>query len=181
MSRTIVPRNHEVVLDENDLIISKTCLKGRIIYANRRFMAVAGFAEQQLLGQAHNLIRHPEMPKGVYRLMWTALRQGDEFFGFVKNLCADGSYYWVFANVTPDIDESGAVRGYYSVRRKASTAAIAQISNLYKEMRDIEAGASGSAAIESSVEHLNRWLATYQLDYSKAMLRLYRHGTISGA
>lgn len=166
----------EILLDDNDLIVSKTCTKGRITYANRKFMAISGFSEQQLLDQPHNIIRHPDMPKAVYRLMWQALKQGHEFFGFVKNLCSDGRFYWVFANVTPDIDDSGQVRGYYSVRRKASTASIAIISSLYQQMNSIERAGTGSIAIERSVDYLIRWLDNSKLDYCPAMIQLYRNG-----
>jgi len=178
MSGSISPLRSEIVLADDELIVSKTCLKGKITYANRRFMSIAGFPEQQLLHQPHNLIRHPDMPKGVYRLMWKTLQSGQEFFGFVKNLCADGSYYWVFANVTPDIDEHGQKRGYYSVRRKAPEGAIRLVEALYKEMLAIEEAASGSAAIEQSVAHLQSWLDQHRLEYFPAMLRLYRHGQL---
>lgn len=178
MSRSISPLRSEIVLADNELIVSKTCLKGRITYANRRFMAIAGFSEQQLLHQPHNLIRHPDMPRGVYRLMWKTLQSGQEFFGFVKNLCADGSYYWVFANVTPDVDEHGQTRGYYSVRRKAPESAIRLVEGLYKEMLAIEAAGGGRSAIEQSVDHLQHWLDRHCLEYFSAMLRLYRHGQL---
>lgn len=178
MSRSISLQRSEIVLADNELIVSKTCLKGKITYANRRFMSIAGFSEQQLLQQSHNLIRHPDMPKAVYRLMWKTLQSGQEFFGFVKNLCADGRYYWVFANVTPDIDERGQTRGYYSVRRKAPESAISLIAELYQQMIAIEASGGGRSAIDQSVAHLQNWLDQNCLDYFPAMLRLYRHGQL---
>jgi len=181
MSRPITPLNAELVLDDKDLIISKTCLKGRITYANRRFMEVAGFPEQALLRQPHNLIRHPDMPKAVYRLMWQTLKEHQEFFGFVKNLCADGSYYWVFANVTPDLDEHGQTRGYYSVRRKPPAEAVEQVSALYREMLEIEKAGSGTAVIDRSVAHLQAWLDSKGVDYFRAMMNLYRNGNLAGA
>ncbi|MCV6587639.1 MAG: PAS domain-containing protein [Marinobacterium sp.] len=180
MSSSITPRQSEIILKDDDLIVSKTCLKGTITYANRRFMQIAGFSEQQLLRQPHNLIRHPDMPRGVYRLMWKTLREDNEFFGFVKNLCSDGSFYWVFANVTPDIDEHGQTRGFYSVRRKAPVEAIRLIEGLYSDMRSIEATGRGSAVIDQSVSHLANWLEQNQMEYFPAMLHLYRHGSMPG-
>ncbi|MCV6590136.1 MAG: PAS domain-containing protein [Marinobacterium sp.] len=178
MSQPITPRNNEVLLQEGDLIVSKTCLKGNITYANRHFMGIAGFSEQQLLNQPHNIIRHPDMPKGVYRMMWQELRAGHEFFGFVKNLCSDGSFYWVFANVTPDVDERGEIRGYYSVRRKPSREAIAAVIPLYQKMVEIEATGRGSSVIDQSVQFLQDWVASTGMDYSQVALHLYRYGKL---
>ena len=124
----ITPNNHEVVLTDNEFIVSKTDAKGRITYVNRVFMRIAGYSEQELLQQPHSIIRHPDMPRGVFYYLWKTLQEGHEFFGFVKNLCADGSYYWVFANITPDYDRDDRLMGYYSVRRKPSPQAIETVT-----------------------------------------------------
>lgn len=178
MSQPIAPNNNEIVLNSGDLIVSKTCLKGNITYANRHFMSIAGFTEQQLLQQPHSIIRHPDMPKGVYRMMWQSLRSGSEFFGFVKNLCSDGSFYWVFANVTPDLDEKGEIRGYYSVRRKPSREAIEAVIPLYKKMCEIEMAGKGSPVIDESMKFLTDWVDSTGLNYSQVALHLYRHGSL---
>ena len=124
MKKNIVPNNHEKKLGDNDFIVSKTDTTGKITYANRIFMEIAGYPESELLGVQHNIIRHPDMPRGVFRFMWDTLKKGDEFFGFAKNLCADGGFYWVFANITPDYDKNGKLQGYYSVRRKPPQSAL---------------------------------------------------------
>lgn len=179
MSRQTPPRSHEVMLDEHDLIVSKTCPKGKITYANRKFMSISGYPEQQLLGQPHNIIRHPDMPKGVYRLMWKALQQGHEFFGFVKNRCANEGYYWVFANVTPDINLKGELIGYYSVRRKPNRETITRfIEPLYRSMLSLEAAGQGSSAIDQSVTKLESWLQEIGMDYCQAMITLYQQGEL---
>lgn len=178
MSQPITPGNNEVLLGDSDLIVSKTCLKGNITYANRHFMAIAGFSEDELLHKPHNIIRHPDMPKGVYRLMWQALRAGEEFFGFVKNLTSDGSFYWVFANVTPDLDERGEIRGYYSVRRKPPREAIAAVTPLYKKMCEIEASGRGTTAIDDSMRFLTEWVESTGMEYSRVALHLYRYGQL---
>jgi len=180
MPTSLSPTSREVLLSDNDLIVSKTCTKGRITYANRRFMTIAGYSEQELLGAPHNIIRHPDMPKGVYRFMWQTLKEGQEFFGFVKNLCADGSFYWVFANVTPDMDDSDVIRGFYSVRRKPPETAIRAVEPLYQQMRSIEASDSGSAAIDQSVSFLKQWLKEQGLEYNTAMVRLYKNYPLAG-
>lgn len=178
MSPKIIPTTNEIVLNEDDLIVSKTCLQGNITYANRQFMEIAGFSEAQLLGRPHNIIRHPDMPKAVYRLMWKAIREGQEFFGFVKNLTAEGGFYWVFANVTPDRDEQGQIRGYFSVRRKPSQQAIEAVTPLYRRMCEIEAAGTGNEVMERSVSCLTSWVQASGLDYGDLVLHLYRHGCV---
>lgn len=131
-------KNHEILLAEDEFIVSKTDPSGRLSYINRTFMDISGFIESELIGQQHNIIRHPDMPRGVFQLMWEELKADREFFGFVKNICKDGSFYWVFANVTPDYDERNNLRGYYSVRRKPTVAAVKEISEIYAQMRAAE-------------------------------------------
>jgi len=138
----ITPRNHEVELPEERLIVSKTDVKGRLLYANRPFMEISGFVESELLGKPHNLIRHPDMPRSIFQLLWNTLQKGDEFNGYVKNICKNGSFYWVLANVSPDYDDQSKLRGYYSVRRKPSVFAISVISKIYQKMCKAESSAS---------------------------------------
>lgn len=171
MKQRITPNNNEVRLEDDDLIVSKTDTKGRITYANRDFMAISGFAEPELLGQPHNLIRHPDMPRGVFKLMWDTLQGGSEFFGYVKNLCRDGSYYWVLANVTPDRDVGGQLRGYYSVRRRPAPSALAVIVPLYQRMLAAEAQASGRDALARSTEVLQDALGGHR-SYTRFILDL---------
>ncbi|MGE8354809.1 MAG: PAS domain-containing protein [Microvirgula sp.] len=150
--------NQEVRLQPDDLIITKTDQKGIITYANRKFMQVSNYAESALLGQAHNLIRHPDMPRGVFRLMWKTLIQGKEFFGILKNYTADGGFYWVFANVTPDYGIDGSTKGYYSVRRMPTRHAIDTMTRIYAEMRAVEQSAGKAAAPDTSLAWLQDYL-----------------------
>jgi PAS domain S-box-containing protein len=168
----IVPINNQVALNSDEFIVSKTDIKGKIVYANRTFMRISGFSEPKLLGQPHSLIRHPDMPRGAFYLLWKTLQQGDEFFGFVKNLCADGSYYWVFANITPDYDADGRLHGYYSVRRKPSAAALLEISPVYRKMLEIEAAVSAPQAPAQSLAWLEQVLAEKGTNYEDFILQL---------
>lgn len=154
MKVKIEPNNHEKKLGDQDFIVSKTDLTGRITYANRIFMEIAGYPESSLLGVQHNIIRHPEMPRGVFRFMWNTLKAGEEFFGFAKNMCADGGYYWVFANITPDYDRDGKLQGYYSVRRKPPQSALDVLIPVYKEMLAIENRSSIKEAPDASLQYL---------------------------
>jgi PAS domain S-box-containing protein len=134
MKPQITPRDAERSLGDEDFIVSKTDPKGRILYANRIFISLAGYTESELLGVQHNIIRHPDMPRAVFKLLWDTIAAGQEFIGYVKNMSKDGSYYWVLATVTPDFDTQRQVVGYTSVRRKPRQSAVATATMLYREM-----------------------------------------------
>lgn len=134
----IEPTSKEIKMKADDMIVSKTDLKGKIIYCNDTFMKVSGFYEEELLQQPHNIIRHPDMPHSVFRLMWEYLKNGEEFIGLMKNLCKDGSYYWTLATIMHNFDLDEKEIGYMSVRRCPSRSAIESIEPLYKEMHSIE-------------------------------------------
>ncbi|MCK5121729.1 MAG: PAS domain-containing protein [Methylococcales bacterium] len=175
MKLKITPNNNRRDLGENDFIVSKTDIKGRITYANRIFMDIAGFPESELLGVQHNIIRHPDMPRGVFKFMWDTIKAGDEFFGFAKNLCADGGYYWVFANITPDYDKNGKLQGYYSVRRKPPQSALDVLIPVYKEMLAIEKRSSVKDAPANSIAYLVDVVAqSGAKNYDSLVLSLYK-------
>jgi PAS domain S-box-containing protein len=175
MKPNITPNNHERRLGDEDFIVSKTDSSGRITYANRIFMEIAGYPEYELLGVQHNIIRHPDMPRGVFRFMWDTLKAGDEFFGFAKNLCADGSFYWVFANITPDYDIDGKLQGYYSVRRKPPQSALDVLNPVYKEMLAIEARSSAKEAPNQSMAYLFDVVAQVGAkNYNALVLNLFK-------
>ena len=138
-----LPTGRERMFGENEILVSKTDLKGRITYANSAFLGVAGFSEEEVLGQPHSMIRHPDMPRAVFRLMWATIQARQEIFAYVKNLCSDGDHYWVFAHITPSLDAAGVVTGYHSFRRWARRDAIATISSLYSRMSAIELAEGG--------------------------------------
>ena len=159
------PINNEIRLGENQFIVSKTDTQSHIIYINRRFMQISGFTEEELLNQPHNVIRHPDMPKGVFKLLWQTLKKGNEFIGYVKNICKDGSFYWVYAHVTPDYDTKGELMGYYSVRRAPNRAAIPIIETLYAQMLNAEKNKQGDQASSASIALLEDYLATEKKSY----------------
>ena len=117
MKPVITPSDTEIFFQENDLIVSKTDLKGRITYANQTFCRIAGYSEAELLGQPHSIIRHPDMPRAVFKLLWDTLIEGREIFAYVKNMAKSGDYYWVFAHVTPSFDKDRNIIGFHSNRR----------------------------------------------------------------
>ncbi|UTH76072.1 PAS domain-containing protein [Chromobacterium sp. IIBBL 290-4] len=172
MNHPTTGREREVMLAPHELIVTKTDPSGHITYANRVFMRIAGYAEHELLGKPHNLIRHPDMPRGAYRLMWQTLQSGHEFFAIVKNATKDGNYYWVLANVTPDYDLRGQLKGYYSVRRPPSRQAIAAIEPIYAEMRKIEAAQGKASAPDVSRDWLLNVLKEKNCSYQDFILGL---------
>jgi PAS domain S-box-containing protein len=168
----IIPTDKEIVMRDDDFIVSKTDLKGRITYANRIFMEFSGFEEADLIGKQHNVIRHPDMPRLIFKMLWSEVEAGREIFAYVKNICADGSYYWVLANVTPSLDEAGKVVGYYSVRRKPNPKSIRSVIDLYKRLLQIEADAGTKEAIAASSRYMNNLLSEKESSYEEFILQL---------
>ncbi len=107
----------ERTFDDNDLIVSKTDLKGRVTYANPTFLHVAGFTEQEILGEPHSVVRHPDMPRSMFKFLWDTIEAGTEVFAYVINRARNGDHYWVYAHVTPSYDLTGKMIGYHSTRR----------------------------------------------------------------
>jgi len=153
MKKDIVPTNEEQVMHEHDFIVSKTDTKGRLVYCNRIFIEYSGYTEEELIGKQHNVVRHPDMPRSAFALLWSTIKGGDEFFAYVKNMRKDGGFYWVLANVTPSYDESHNIVGYFSVRRKPLPEKVRVIEALYAQMLAAEkqAGASGAVAAGTEV------------------------------
>ncbi len=160
--------NNEKVLGEDDFIVSKTNLQGKIIYCNEIFAEMAGYPFGQLIGANHNLIRHPDMPKIAFKILWDYVQNKKEYFGFVKNLCADGGYYWVFAYITPDFDSNGNIISYTSVRRKMTESAKEAIIPLYKKLLEAERS-GGLAASEKLLEDL---LKEKKMSYNQLVISL---------
>lgn len=125
----------ELVLNESHQIVSKTDLKGRITFINRDFIDISGFSEDELIGQSHNIVRHPDMPPEAFQDLWSTVKSGKPWIGIVKNRCKNGDHYWVEAVVSP-IKENGEVSGYISVRKKASREQIEGALNYHRYLRE---------------------------------------------
>jgi len=173
MKNRVVPTQREVHFSKEEMIVSKTDLKGRITYANKIFMRVADFSEEQLLDQQHNIIRHPDMPRGAFYGLWQTLQQGREFFAFVKNMTASGDHYWVFADVRPDYQD-GQVVGYFSVRRPITDTMRSTVEDIYRQMLDIERQAGVANAPQASWQWLQQTLAARKTSYERFILDLYQ-------
>lgn len=164
------PKNEEIPYPGGtlNLIVSKTDLKGKITYCNELFIYMSRFQEHELLGQPHNIIRHPDMPRIIFKLLWDTIQSGKEINAYVKNMAKDGAYYWVLANVTPSFDKNDRIIGYFSVRRRPSQEALSVIEPLYKELLALEK----SGGMEASKAHLDKLLQEKELSYEEFILSL---------
>ncbi|MBE9608519.1 PAS domain-containing protein [Chitinilyticum piscinae] len=172
MKNRIQPIAREKLMRENDFIVSKTDTRGRITYGNRIFIEFSGYSEQELLGAQHNIIRHPDMPRGVFKFLWDTIAGGNEVFAYVKNMAKDGSFYWVFANVTPDYDASGNIIGYLSVRRYPKRSAVDTCEGLYQLMLTEEQRAGPRDACEASLALLGSVLKQHGKSYEELVFSL---------
>lgn len=157
------PNLQERQFPENEIIVSKTDLKGKILYGNRIFIELSGYTEKELLGKPHNIVRHPDMPKVIFKLLWSYIQQGKEIIAYVKNLSKDGSFYWVKAFVTPSFNGKGEIVGYHSIRLKPTETAKESISALYKELLEVEQ----REGIKKSQERLEQVLAQKGVSYEE--------------
>lgn len=172
MKRSITPTSVERVMREDDFIVSMTDPKGRITYGNRTFIEFSGYSEAELLGSQHNIIRHPDMPRAVFKLLWDKIQNREECFAYVKNMSKDGGFYWVFTNVTPNLDASGNITGYFSVRRKPKASGIRTMMELYRIMLEAESKAGAANAIAASTKILVDILKEKGLGYDELILAI---------
>jgi len=160
--------SNEKGLSEDEFIVSKTDMKGKILYGNKIFIKISGYEESELLGSPHSILRHPDMPKAVFKLLWDRIQNKEEIFAYVKNLAKDGSYYWVFANVTVTLDAQGNPRDYHSVRRKPSSKAMEVIPGLYQKLLEEEK----RSGMDGSIKLLNTILDEQGVDYDTFIFNL---------
>ncbi|GAB3523977.1 methyl-accepting chemotaxis protein [Photobacterium alginatilyticum] len=125
--------DNEIVLAPNAQLVTTTDLKGVITYANNEFIDICGYSADELVGQHHNIIRHPDMPPQAFADLWQHLKAEQSWRGIVKNCCKDGSYYWVDAYVTP-LYQNNQVCGYQSVRRKPNSEMISKAEQIYQQL-----------------------------------------------
>lgn len=172
MKQKITPTAVERVMREDDFIVSMTDLKGRVTYCNSIFIEFSGYGESELLNTQHNVIRHPDMPRAVFKLLWDKISNKEECFAYVKNMSKDGGFYWVFANVTPTFDPAGNITGYFSVRRKPKLSGIEAVTPLYAAMVDAERKAGAANAVEAGTAVLLDVLKQKGMSYEQLVLAI---------
>jgi len=136
-SREVNILDEEIAYPDGKLIVSRTDKKGILTHCNQSFVDMSGYTEEEIIGQPHSILRHPDMPRAAFKDLWDTLERGEKWHGYVKNLRKDGSYYWVYATAIPNI-RSGEIVGYTSVRRKPSRTEINKCINLYANMMQEE-------------------------------------------
>jgi PAS domain S-box-containing protein len=157
----------------DEFIVSKTDTRGIITYANDVFLRIADYTALEVLGKPHNIIRHPHMPRCVFKVLWQRIKTGEEIFAYVINRTKFGDHYWVLAHVTPSVDASGAVIGYHSNRRVPKPGVIAIIEPFYQTLRAMELSASSSqAGLEASSQALQTWVSQNGGNYDALILSL---------
>lgn len=164
-----IPIDKEVSWDKTKTIMSKTDLYGTIEYANEVFVDVCGYEDYELMAQPHNIVRHPDMPKVVFKVLWENIQKGNQFHGIVKNLAKSGRYYWVITNFEYSRDENGNIVNYIARRKAVPQDVITKhIEPLYKKLLLIEQ-ASG---VDASEKYLIGFLEEEGLSYVELITKL---------
>jgi len=167
------PRDEEIVLDPKRYIVSETDEKGRITFANDYFIEVSGYNLEELVGKPHSIVRHPDMPKVVFKLLWETISQGKNINAVVKNLAKDGRYYWIFTEFETRKDtDTGAIIGYHAARKSISKHVIEIIADLYAELLEIEKNGD----IEASEKYLIAFLKEKgdDMEFANIMEEIHR-------
>ena len=163
----------ESPFDDDEIIVSKTDLKGHLTYVNDVFLRVSRYSAKDIIGQPHSIIRHPDMPRSIFKLLWDTIAAKGEIFAYVVNLASNGDHYWVLAHVTPSFDMQGNVVGYHSNRRKPDPDKIEKVVALYDDLRarenDIRNRKDGMAAAHT---HFMNSLNTRGVGYDEFILTL---------
>lgn len=132
-TKEMLVKDEEIPYPEGKLIVSRTDKNGIITHCNQSFVDMSGYQEEELIGQPHSILRHPDMPRAAFKDLWDTLERGEKWSGYVKNLRKDGKYYWVYAIAIPNV-RNGETVGYTSVRRKPSRTQIDACIGLYANM-----------------------------------------------
>jgi len=149
------PIDEEITVDSKRYIVSETDEKGRITFCNDYFIEISGYSKEELIGQPHSIVRHPDMPKVVFKLLWETISQGKNINAVVKNLAKDGRYYWIFTEFEIQRDrDTGEVIGYHADRTSISKHVKEIIASLYATLVQIEK----EEGVEASEKYLISFL-----------------------
>ncbi len=163
------PIDEKIVLDESKYIVSRTDEKGIIEYGNDYFVEISGYKESELIGQPHNMIRHPDMPKVIFKLMWERLAKHESIFALVKNLSKCGKYYWVITEFESKIDPlTNKVNSHRAFRKAATDKMIKEITPLYEKLLEIES----QSGVEGSSKYLVGFLEDQNMTYDEYIDKL---------
>lgn len=158
------PTDNEIKLSTKRYIVSKTDPKGIIEYGNDYFVEISGYSEAELLGQPHSIVRHPDMPKILFKMMWDRIKAGRNIMAVVKNLAKNGSYYWVVTEFEPKIDAiTNEILSYTAFRKAAPQKAIDAMTPIYQKLLEIEK----TGGMEASEKYLRGFLEENKTTYDE--------------
>jgi PAS domain S-box-containing protein len=172
MSRP-TPIDEEIILDSKRYIVSETDAKGKITFCNDYFLEVSGYSRDELIGKSHNIVRHPDMPKVVFKLLWETISKGKNINAVVKNMAKDGRYYWIFTEFESRVDtDTGEIIGYHAARKSISKHVLEIIESLYAKLLEIE----NSDGVDASQEYLVSFLKEHgdDIEFSDIMEEIHR-------
>jgi len=182
MARHPIPTGREITFAPDDVIVSKTDLQGKITYVNDVFVAVSGYTPAELLGAPHSLIRHPDMPRCVFKVLWDTIAQRREIFAYVLNMAKDGAHYWVLAHVTPSYDRAGRHVGYHSHRRAPWADALAKVKPLHAKLLSVErAHTDRSMGLAASVRLVEQLLVEQAMEWDEFVFSLSAETRVDAA
>ncbi|KIM10210.1 MAG: histidine kinase [Sulfurovum sp. FS08-3] len=161
--------DEKIVLDPKKYLVSKTDTHGIIEYANDYFIEVSGYSETELIGKSHSIVRHPDTPKVIFKIMWERIQEGENFLAIIKNRAKDGRYYWIFTDFEINLDKvTNKPISYVAYRQAASDKIITQIEPLYKKLVELEK----SGDIDMSQKYLIGYLEEKGKSYDEYMEQL---------
>ncbi len=155
--------DEEIKLEPNTYIMSKTDKRGFITYANDYFIEISKYSKEELLGTNHNIVRHPDMPKIIFKLLWERILNGKNIYALVKNLAKDGRYYWVVTDFDIERNKQGEIIGFYAFRKAPPKKAVEEIIPLYKKLVELEK----EGGMKKSGEYLENFLKSKNLTYDE--------------
>jgi PAS domain S-box-containing protein len=173
------PIDKEIEIDPKRYIVSKTDQKGIIQYGNEYFVEISGYKESELVGKPHNIIRHPDMPKAIFKLMWDRLDARKNVIALVKNLSKSGRYYWVMTDFDIKVNKAtNETLGYFAYRRAAPKHAVKRIEKLYAKLVEIEKESGVKGSESYLVGYLEERGQTYdeyidEITKNRGMLKLW--------
>jgi len=165
-----IPIDKEIKLNSKKIIVSKTDKTGKILYANDYFCEVSGYKLDELLGISHNILRHPDMPRAIFYLMWQSIKNGKNITALIKNLAKSGEYYWVTTDFEHYKNDKGEITSYIAFRRPATKKAVEAIEDLYSSLLLIEK----SSGLEASLVYLQGYLDERHTTYNELMDKIVK-------
>ncbi len=167
--KQVTPIDNEIKLNNKRYIVSKTDAHGIIEYGNDYFVEISGYTEAELIGKPHSIVRHPDMPKVVFKMMWDRINRAQNIMAVVKNLAKDGSYYWVITEFEPKVDPiTNEIISHTAFRKAAPREAIATMEPIYQKLLEIEK----SGGVEASEKYLRGFLEERQTTYDEFIDKL---------